>query len=117
MLDEALLTYDSILSSSEQHSLTDEIYFSKSNIFLKQNNLDKTVLMLRKNIEEFPHDILADDATFQLAKIYESKLNNITEAMKLYESILINYQGSIYTMESRKKYRNLRGDYKEVKTL
>jgi len=30
--------------------------------------------------------------------------------MELYKSLLIDYPGSIYTVEARKRYRKLRGD-------
>ena len=59
----------------------------------------------------------------QFRKFYDKYYRNWGEIevmmmyMKLYESILINYQGSIYTMEARKKYRNLWGNHEEVKTL
>lgn len=110
-LAEALVTYDSIIHSFPGHSLIDEIYFAKSDIFFKQNEIDKIILMLVTIIEEFPYDILGDDATFQLAKIYELRSKDNKEAMRLYENILTNYKGSIYTIEARKRYRELRGDY------
>ena len=66
--------------------------------------------MLHSILEYYPYDILADDAVFRLGNIYEYELKDIDQAMYYYEKILLEYQGSIYTSESRKRFRELRGD-------
>ena len=53
---------------------------------------------------------LLDDALFQWAKLLEEKLDDKTKAQELYEKIVLDYSDSIYTVESRKRFRNLRGD-------
>ncbi|MEE2954363.1 MAG: tetratricopeptide repeat protein [Bacteroidota bacterium] len=109
-LDSSLIIYDSILAFAPGHSLTDEIYFNKSNVFFRLNNLEDGVLMLLNILENYPYDILADDAVFQLGKIYENQLRDSDKAMYYYEKILLDYKGSIYTSEARKRFRLLRGD-------
>ena len=59
---------------------------------------------------EYPLDILADDALFMMANLYQDKLGNEEKAMELYERMLTEYQGSLYVVESRKRFRSLRGD-------
>ena len=108
--DSALIIYDSILAYAPGHSLTDEIYYKKYNIFLQLNNLKDAILMLHSILEYYPYDILADDAVFRLGNIYEYELQDIDKAMYYYEKILLEYQGSIYNSESRKRFRELRGD-------
>ena len=66
--------------------------------------------MYEKITSEFSYDILADDALYKQAKIYDKILNNSKKAMTLYEKILLEYNGSIFTVEARKRYRALRGD-------
>jgi outer membrane protein assembly factor BamD (BamD/ComL family) len=51
-----------------------------------------------------------DDATYNLAKTYQEKLNQPAKAMKLYQELLTKYPGSIYGADARKRFRNLRGD-------
>jgi TolA-binding protein len=63
--------------------------------------------LLRKN---YNFDILADDAVFLEAKIYDEKLDQKDKAMELYREILQKFPGSIYGAEARKRFRNLRGD-------
>jgi tetratricopeptide (TPR) repeat protein len=108
-------TLDSILSIYTGHSLTDEILLRKSEIYLKTNQLQKAVEMLERIINEFSYDILADDALFTLANLYHKKLKDKEKAKSLYEKILIEHNGSIYTAEARKRFRKLRGDQLEEK--
>ena len=42
--------------------------------------------------------------------MYDNKLQDIEKAMMLYEKILLEHSSSIYIAESRKRYRELRGD-------
>jgi len=42
--------------------------------------------------------------------MYTNKLNLPEKARQYYEKILFNFEDSIYFIESRKKYRSLRGD-------
>ena len=112
---ESIITLDSILDIYKGHSLTDEILFKKSKIYLKNSEIQKAVAMLEKIETDFFYDILADDAIFTLAEIYQKKLKNMEKAKALYEKILLEYKGSIYTAEARKRFRKLRGDNLEEK--
>ena len=111
------LSLDSILNVFQGHSLTDEILFRKSKIYLKTNNIQKAVESLEKIIEEFSYDILADDAIFTLAGIFQKKIKDNEKAKELYEKILTEHKGSIYSAEARKRFRKLRGDDVEKATL
>ena len=64
----------------------------------------------RSLIQFYNEDILADDAHYRLAKLYETKLNQPEKAKKYYELLIFNFGDSIYFVEARKKYRMLRGD-------
>ena len=66
--------------------------------------------MYQKIINEWAYDILADDALYRQAKIHDDILNDRAKAMELYEKILLEHNGSIFTAEARKRYRALRGD-------
>ena len=106
----SLSIYDSILNNFPSHQLSDEIYYRKSHIFKSINKFKISIIMLKKIINEYTFDILIDDALFDLAKIYDFRMSDITNAMKCYEKIILDYPGSIYASESRNRYRFLRGD-------
>lgn len=109
-VDAAMLTLDSITKFFPGHSLSDDVLFSKSKLFKKMGDIDKTIKMLTSIIENYSYDILADDAIFELADIYHYLQIDTEKAMKLYQDIIIKYPGSLYVVEARKRYRQLRGD-------
>ena len=106
----ALLSHDSILDNFKGHDLSDEIYYRKANIYLANNDLDNYIEMLELIVKEYSYDILIDDALFDLAKIYDYKLNNNEKAREYYQQLILNYQGSIFVSEARERFRILRGD-------
>ncbi|MCH8317662.1 MAG: tetratricopeptide repeat protein, partial [Bacteroidetes bacterium] len=108
--EEAFDLLDQMLLKYPGHSLTDEIYWLKATTWEKMGEFEQAIAALEQITLAFKYDILSDDAHFLLAKIYEEKLNNKERAMELYKSLLIDYPGSIYTVEARKRFRKLRGD-------
>mgnify|MGYP001214756182 CR=1 FL=1 len=73
-------------------------------------NYSEAAAIFEQVDKNYSTDLLADDALFQLAELYESYLNNKEKAMELYKDILLKYKGSIYVVEARKRFRELRGD-------
>lgn len=108
--EEALLKLDSIETMYPNHSLTDDIYYKKAQIFLKKQRVEEAVANLHKIVDDYFYDILADDALYMLAGIYENRLNNKEKAMELYQDLLLKFPGSLYTVDARVRYRALRGD-------
>mgnify|MGYP001188574497 FL=1 len=108
--DEAILTFDSILTLFTGHDLSDEIYFRKYKIFSAKNDTESSVKMLEKIINDFSYEILIDDALYSIAKIYENKYNDNAKAMDYYQKIILDHEGSIYASEARNRFRFLRGD-------
>ena len=111
-MDEAISELDKMLVKYPGHSLTDEIYYQQAQIFITIGDFEKAVKPLQKIDQFYAEDILADDAIMTLAKLYEEKLNKKEIAKELYEDIVLNHSGSIYVDEARKRYRELRGDFK-----
>ncbi len=106
----ALATLDSIETLFPAHSLTDDILYKKAQVFLKKQRVDDAVKNLQKIMDDYFYDILADDALYMLAGIYENRLNNKEKAMELYQDLLLKFPGSLYTVNARVRYRSLRGD-------
>jgi tetratricopeptide (TPR) repeat protein len=108
--DQALLTLDSILLLFPAHSLADDVLFRKAKIMEKKQDFEAAAELLKQIINGYSHDILADDAMFRLAELYQTKFKDQEKAKYYYERILNDYPGSIYTVEARKRFRELRGD-------
>ncbi|MCE2712733.1 MAG: tetratricopeptide repeat protein [Cryomorphaceae bacterium] len=107
---EAFDLYDSINKAFPYHSLSDEIFYRKGLISEQQGLWEQAVTFYESLLKYHREDILADDALFHLAEIQEKHLNNKEKASEYYKTILFDFKGSLYAIESRKRLRLLRGD-------
>ncbi len=101
---------DSINHLYTGHALADDLLWAKAQIAIKQNNYTQAVELLNDISTAYSYDIWADDALFTAAEIYAGKLGNKQKAMELYEKIIVDYPGSLFVVEARKRFRALRGD-------
>jgi tetratricopeptide (TPR) repeat protein len=108
--DEAFEKMDSLLVKFPTHGLGDDVYMAKAKIFIKKRQFDKALELLVKITSEYKDGILTDNALFKMAEIHEIELKDKTKAMELYEKILMDFSGSTFTVEARKRFRKLRGD-------
>lgn len=106
----ALTTLDSVTTLFPQNSLADDVLFAKGRIYLAKQDYAAAAALFEQVDENYSTDLLADDALFQLAELYENYLHDHDKAMELYKNILLKYKGSIYVVEARKRFRELRGD-------
>ena len=107
---DALAVLDSILILYPMHSIDDNVLYKKAEINSKNGKFDVAATFYSEIIEKYPYDLLADDALFNLAGLYENQLNDKSKAMQLYEKILTQYPGSLYVVDARKHFRALRND-------
>lgn len=108
--DQALSTLDSISTVFPQHTLADDIVMMRAKISLKRRDYAKAAQFLTTIREKYGEDILGDDATFMLAELYETVLDDKAKAMELYQDLLVTYKSSVLVVEARKRFRKLRGD-------
>lgn len=108
--NKALQRLDSINVLFSEHTLGDDIYYKKAEIFKRTGRYAEAEKMYQNIVEFYPADLYADDALFKQAEINERYLSNNEKAKQLYQELLNKYPGSIYVVEARKRYRDLRGD-------
>ena len=108
--DEALKALDSVMILSPFGTLVDDALYQKALILIKQKNYFEAEKLLKRIVENYGDQLLADDAVFQLAELYEYYLKDITQAMEYYQKILKDHSDSLYVVQSRNRYRALRGD-------
>jgi TolA-binding protein len=108
--NQAIQKLDYMLKKYPDHSLTDEIYYLKAKIYLREGNYTDALYNLARITASEKPDILSDDALFLTAKITEENLKDNEKAKKLYNDLMLKFPGSTYTVEARKRFRNLRGD-------
>jgi tetratricopeptide (TPR) repeat protein len=109
-IDEAFVTLDSLLIEYPAHSLTDEVFMLKANTYFRLGQFEEAKKLFERVIEFHFKDITADDALFKLADMNERIFNDQAKAMELYEKLIVDYPGSLYIVEARKRFRALRGD-------
>ncbi len=109
--DEAFGKLDSLVTLFPAHSLEDDVWYLKAKVFSRKREYDQAALMYQAVIEKYPEDIRADNSLFELAELYETHLNDLEKAKALYEKIFIDYSGSTFAVEARKRFRKLRGDH------
>ncbi len=107
---EAIDAYISFLTTYALSTLRDDAFYGLAKLYIKMGKYNEAVDQLIKILTLHKNEILADDAQFLLATLYEEKLRNNEKAMNEYNVILLEYTGSIYQAEARKRYRFLRGD-------
>ena len=66
--------------------------------------------LYQKCVDEDPYGTLADNALIMRARLNDSQLNNQSKAKGIYKIILLEYPGSLFTVESRKRYREMQSN-------
>ncbi len=108
--DQARTKLDSIVSIWPGHALEDEILMTQGHMALAQGNLDTALALFQEVVDLHFDDILADDALFELGKLYEDRLGNEEAAAGYFEQLLFDYPNSLHAVEARRRFRVMRGD-------
>lgn len=108
--DEAFLKLDTLARNFPEHSLQDDILYLQARIWEKQRDYAKAIPLYQEVAEKFKEDIRADNSLYALAQIYELKMVDLEKAKELYEKIFLDYSGSVFAVDARKRFRILRGD-------
>ena len=106
----ALKTLDSIFLKFAFHPILDDVLLKKAQIKMKQGDYAAADTLLGTLIKDYPSDVLADLALMKRGQLNEEHFGNKEKAMQYYEELITRYPGSIYAVEARKRFRNLRGD-------
>jgi tetratricopeptide (TPR) repeat protein len=108
--EDAISLLDKILEEHKGESITDQALFQQAKLFEKKKQYTKAEANYLLIIKDWREDILADDALYYLAELYNTQLAKPEDAKQLYEKIIFEFEDSIYFIEARKKFRMLRGD-------
>jgi len=82
--------------------------FKQAQIYDKLKVFDKAEANYLKILTIDVNDSLSDDACFNLANLYLTKLSNIEKASQYFEKIIFDYPASIYLVEARSAFRQLK---------
>jgi tetratricopeptide (TPR) repeat protein len=108
--DTAIASLQQLISAHPYHEVVDEAYWMMAKAYYQTGQYSEAANAYTAIHEKFAEDILADDALFELASIYENQLNDREKAMDTYQRLLAEFPGSKFAAEARKRFRKMRGD-------
>jgi tetratricopeptide (TPR) repeat protein len=108
--DKSIQCLDSLEQKHTMHPVLDDVKYMKASIAMKKGEYEKAVGYFDEIVNKFGDDILADDALFKMGDLYERKLNNPEKAAECYRKIIKDHRDSIYSVEARKRFNQLKGE-------
>lgn len=108
--DEANIELEGIKLLYPGHKLTDDVYFLQAKIDIKRRKFQDAIQKLLYITKYHEKELLADDALFKAAEIYEVNFKDKEKAMEMYQELILNFASSTFAVEAKKRYRMLRGD-------
>ena len=106
----ALEKLDSIVFLFPNHDIVDDVLYLRAKIYSQLKQWDQAIPIYQTIIEKYKEGIRCDNALFELAEIYDFKLNEKEKAKSLYETLFMDFSNSTFAVEARKRFRVLRGD-------
>ena len=108
------MQFQEILNNFKGKEIESVTLYRLGKIYEKLGDYPLALSQYQKIIDQHPEAIYIDEALFFSAEIYSKKAVDLEKAKAYYEKIVFHHQDSIYFVEARKKYRELRGDNKEL---
>ena len=103
-----------VRTTFSNQAIVDDAYWLEANIRMERGEFTQSIHLLQRIVDEYPDDILVDDAYFLQGEIYERQIKDRDKAMEIYRTFLDKFPGSVYAAEARKRFRALRGDFKDT---
>lgn len=107
---EALNNLDSILILYPKNSLEDDVFYLQARIYNQLQMRDSAISKYNIILQNYKEEIRADNALYEMAQIYDYQLNDKEKAKSLYERLFTEFSGSTLAVDSRLRFRKLRGD-------
>ena len=107
---EALAQFQLILKENKGDNIEPVTLLRIGKIYEKMGDFNKALENYNEIITKHKDCIYIDEALYYSAEIYNTQLNDAEKAKPLYEEMIFKHEDSIYFVDSRNKYRKLRGD-------
>ena len=107
---ESLAQFQLILKEHKGEDIEPVTLLRIGKIYEKMGDFNNALENYNEIITKHKDCIYIDEALYFSAEIYNTQLNAIEKAKPLYEEMIFKHEDSIYFVDSRNKYRKLRGD-------
>lgn len=98
---------DSIAKAWPESPLQDDIAMLRAKTAEASGNWSSAEQFYKMVVEQYGQDVLGDDAAWQLAELYRTKLKDNAAALKYYKLLIVQYPGSTFVQGAREWYRKL----------
>jgi tetratricopeptide (TPR) repeat protein len=106
----ALAQFQSILKEHKGEDIEAVTLLRIGKIYEKNGDFTNALSNYDEIINKHKESIYVDEALYYSAEIYNGQLKDPEKAKPLYEEMIFKHEDSIYYVDSRNKYRKLRGD-------
>jgi tetratricopeptide (TPR) repeat protein len=107
---EALAQFQAILKENKGDEIVPVTLLRMGKIYEKMGDFTQALAQYNEIITKFKECIYIDEALYYSAEVYNTQLKDSEKAKPLYEEMIFHHEDSIYFVDSRNKYRKLRGD-------
>jgi tetratricopeptide (TPR) repeat protein len=107
---ESLAQFQLILKDHKGEEIEAVTLLRIGKTYEKMGEFTKALEYYNYIITNHKESIYVDEALYYSAEIYNLNLSDVEKAKPLYEEIIFKHEDSIYFVDSRNKYRKLRGD-------
>ena len=107
---EAITQFQSILKNFKGQEIEAVTLLRLGRVYEKLGDYTLALAEYQDIIDHHSDGIYIDEALYFSADIYNKQLLQPDKAKALYEKIIFSHQDSIYFVDARKKFRELRGD-------
>jgi len=107
---EAIVQFQKILKSFKEQEIEAVTLLRLGRVYEKLNDYNLALAQYQDIIDHHSDGIYIDEALYFSAEIYNKQLKQPDKAKALYEKIIFGHQDSIYFVDARRKFRELRGD-------
>ncbi|MFT3794716.1 tetratricopeptide repeat protein [Flavobacterium sp.] len=107
---DALAQFQTILKDFKGQEIEAVTLLRIGKTYEKMGDYNAALIQYQAIIDQHAESIYIDEALYFSAEIYNKQLKDPEKAKPLYEKILFGHQDSIYFVDARKKFRQLRGD-------
>ncbi len=108
--DESIILLEEVLNIDKTAVIIPQALIKQAQLLEEKKDYERAKKNYERLINDYKESILVDDAIYYLAEIYADPLAQPEKAKLLYEKIIFDHADSIYFVDSRKKFRALRGD-------
>ena len=104
---DAISTLDTLIRIFPHYEIIDDTWYKKAKIAMEMKKYNLADSLFERTFEYNPYGTVADNALIERARLNDSILNNKSKAKEIYKKIIMDYYGSLFIVEARKRYREM----------